>query len=72
MAASHETDIIWCINLMEKVIEAVPVTDWHDEWKSRVEDAEEMRDCIETVIKRLIASKGVAREMGRTGGSHRR
>ncbi len=72
MLSEQETDIMWSIAKMEEVLELVPVTDWHDEWKSRVEDAEEMRDCIELVINRLIQSKGIAKLMGRTGGSKKR
>jgi hypothetical protein len=45
--------------LIEEVLERVPVTDWHDEWRSRVEEAIEMRDTLETVAKWLRECPGL-------------
>ena len=41
--------------LMEETMDRIPITDWQDEFKLRIEDAEEMRDCIEQVHKWLNA-----------------
>ena len=49
------------LNKIEEVVDLVQDTDWHDEWKVRVEDATEMRECLETVKLRLIQCPGMDR-----------
>ena len=46
-------EIVSCVELIEEVLLRTSQTDWHDEWHSRVEEAEEYKDCLDAVAKRL-------------------
>jgi hypothetical protein len=55
-------EVVRSVALIEDVLDRVNPTDWHDEWKSRIEEVEEMRDCLETVGKTLREMPGWAHE----------
>ena len=59
----NETDktVLWCINFIEEMLDKVQDSDWHDEWKIQVEDASEMRECLDTVKLTLIKCPGMDR-----------
>ena len=43
------------------MLDKVQDSDWHDEWKIQVEDATEMRECLDTVKLRLVQCPGMDR-----------
>jgi len=51
-------EVVRAVNLIEEVLDRVNPTDWHDEWKCRIEEVEEMRDCLETTLKILCETTG--------------
>jgi hypothetical protein len=61
-ASTLPNEVVRSVQLIEEVLERVPVSDWQDEFKIRIEDAEEMRDCLEAVGKILREMSGWAHE----------